>query len=124
MTFYNFFLFHRHTNPYYGSFTVVFMIVPTILAIVAVIIEVNTKKKSDGCKKNVVSFLKCLLHLPIIQLFQTCLFCWKLWNVAKEKEEVDNFASRMNIWIKNCGSLLEDEEWTWAKVKQNIKGRG
>ena len=98
------------------------MIVPTIFAMVAVIIEVNTKKKSDGYKRNY--FLKCLLHLPIIQLFQTFVFGLKLWKKAKTKEKFDNFASRMNIWIKNCGSLLEDEEWTWAKVKQNIKGRG
>ena len=99
------------------------MIVPTILAIVAVIIEVNTKKKSDGYKKNVASFLKCLLHLPIIQLFQTFIFCWNLWKVARAKQKVDNFAPRMNKWIKDCGSLLIDEEWTWARIKQNFKGR-
>ena len=115
LTFYNFFLLHRHTNPYYGSFTVVFMIVPTILAIVAVTIEVNTKKEPDGYKKNVVRFLKCFFHLPIIQLFQTFVFCWKLWKVARAKQKIDNFAPRMNKWIKDCGSLL---------IKRNGHGQG
>ena len=122
-TFYKFFLLHRHNNPYYGSFTVLFMIVPMILAIVAVIIEVNTKKESDGYKKNIVRFLKCLLYLPILQLFRNIVFGWKLWKVARAKQKVDNFAPRMNIWIKECGSLLIDEEWTWARIKQNFKGR-
>ena len=99
------------------------MLVPTILAIIAVIIEVNTKKESDGHKKNVIRFLKCLLHLPIVQLFQTVVFSQRLWKVAKEKEKVDNFASRMNEWIKGSGSLLIDEEWTWPKIKQNFEGR-
>ena len=115
-----FFLLHRNTDPIYGSLTVLFMIVPTIFAMVAVIIEVNTKKKSDGYKRNY--FLKCLLHLPIIQLFQTFVFGLKLWKKAKEKEKVDNFASRMNKRIKGCKSLLIDEEWTWEKIRQNFKG--
>ena len=97
------------------------MIVPTVLAIVAVVIEVNTKKESDDYKRNIVRFLKCLLHLPIIQLFQTVVFGWRLWKVAKEKEKVDNFASRMNKWIKGCGKLLLiDEDFTLFTIVPNI----
>ena len=99
------------------------MIVPTILAIVAVIIEVNTKKESDGYKKNIVCFLKCLLHLPILQLLHIFVFCWRLWKVTKEKEKVDNFSSKIKKWIENCVPLLIDEEWTWARLKQNFTGR-
>ena len=99
------------------------MIVPVILAIVAVMIEVNTKKESDGNMKNIVRFLKCLLHLPILRLFRTVIFSLKLWDVAKEKEKIDNFAMRMNKWIEGCESLLQDEEWTWAQIKQNFDER-
>jgi hypothetical protein len=99
------------------------MIVPTILAIVTVIIEVNTKKESDGNQKNIVCFLKCLLHLPILKSFQTFIFARSLWKVVKEKEKVEDFASRINKWIEDSGSFLLDDEWTWAKIELHFKGR-
>ena len=99
------------------------MIVPTILAIVTVIIEVNTKKESHCNQQNIFSFLKCLLHLPILKSIQTFLFARSLWKVVKEKEKVENFASRINKWIEDSGSFLLDDEWTWAKIELHFKGR-
>ena len=80
------------------------MIVPTILAIVAFLIQLYSKETSDGYKRNIVGFLKCLLHLPVLQFIQIFVSFRRLSKVAKAKEEVDNFAERMNAWI--------DENWS------------
>ena len=98
------------------------MIGPTFLAMFALLIELSSTKKSENPKK-FIRFLKCLLHLPILQTVQTFIFFKKMLLVAKDKEETANFAVRIDKWIDDCGSFRLDEEWTWAKIKQSFKGR-
>ena len=97
------------------------MIVPTILAIVAFLIQLYSKETSDGYKRNIVGFLKCLLHLPVLQFIQIFFSFRRLSKVAKTKEEVDNFAERMNAWIdENWSTFREDEEWPWGNIEKKF----
>ena len=98
------------------------MIGPTFLAMFALMIELSSTKKSENPKK-LIRFLKCLLHLPVLQTVQTFVFFKKMLLVAKDKEETANFAMRIDKWIDDCGSFRLDEEWTWAKIEQSFKGR-
>ena len=45
----------------------------------------------------------------------------KLRKAAKDKEATSNFVNRLKNWIADCGSLRLDDEWTWAKIKQNFR---
>ena len=97
------------------------MIVPAIFAIVAFLIHLYYKETSDGCKRNMVGFLKCLLHLPVLQFIQIFVSFRRLSKVAKTKEEVDNFAERMNAWIdENWSTFREDEEWPWGNIEKKF----
>ena len=114
-------MYYRADDPYYGSFSVLFMIGPTILAILALLIEFYTTKKSESCQRKFGRFLKCLLHLKFIQLIKMYIYYKKLRKVAKHKEKTSNFVNRLKNWIDDCGSLRLDDEWTWAKIKQNFR---
>ena len=119
---YNIFLQYSSGDPYYGLFSVLFMIGPTFLAMTALLIELCSTKQTENPKK-LIRFLKCFFHLPILQTVQTFLFYKKIRLVAKDKEETANFVMRIEKWIDDCGSFRLDEEWTWAKIKQSFKGR-
>ena len=87
---------------------------------IVVLIEVFSYKGHISNKKIFYRLLKCLLHLPFVNLCQAFRFLFQLKSAAESKEAIDKHYDEMNDWIISCKALDENIEWVWAEINKHL----
>ena len=96
------------------------MIVPMFWAMGLVLVEICSTKDFRNIRTKLFG---CFIYLPLFQWLEQYHFYKEILTAAQNKEQVEEFAHRMNSWIDTFEEFLIDEEWSWREIEPKFEKR-
>ena len=107
----------RTDNPYYGAFTLFFIIAPFITSVIFTMSAMSLARSWKWKR-----LFECFFHLPGLQLIKHIQFLNELNRSMTNMNQAHELAKSVLSWVDVCAVQLgEKKEWTWSMIETQIE---